>query len=61
MDRTQPYGPEMHLDVRKTVTASDMPSKPSFPLDDQLLQGLVFQLTDECKVWWSERFDVDTE
>jgi hypothetical protein len=59
MDRSGPYGPAMHLDVRGTVTASAMASKPPFPLDDQLLQGLVFQLTDECKVWWSERFDVD--
>jgi hypothetical protein len=60
MDRTVPYGPAMHLDVRETVTATGVANKLPFPLDDQLLQGLVFQLTDECKVWWSARFDVDS-
>lgn len=56
-DRTAIYGTFMHLDVRQTVTVDALGSSPPFHVDDQLLQGLVFQLTDECFIWWSERFD----
>jgi hypothetical protein len=59
MDRAGPYGAKMHLDVRDTVTTNSLTKSPPFPLDDQLLQGLVFQMTDECKVWWSAPFDLD--
>ena len=48
----------MHLDLLETVTANRLPADVPFALDDQLLQGLVFQLTDECKVWFSKAFDV---
>lgn len=59
VDRSGSYGPQMHLDVRQTVTVGALVNAPPFPLDDQLLQGLVFQLTDECKVWWSPPFEVE--
>jgi Cap4 dsDNA endonuclease len=54
-----PYGRQMHLDLRNTVTVENLAVTPPFDLDDQLLQGLVFQLTDECKVWFSEPFELD--
>lgn len=55
---TAPYGKAMHLDLIETVTTDHLPAGVPFALDDQLLQGLVFQLTDECKVWFSETFDL---
>jgi hypothetical protein len=58
MDRSAPYGPAMHLDLRQTVTAQHLAGNLPFALDDQLLQGLVFQLTDECKVWFSDAFEL---
>jgi Cap4 dsDNA endonuclease len=58
MDRSAPYGAALHLDLRETVTPAHLPTKVPFALDDQLLQGLVFQLTDECKVWFSEVFEL---
>ena len=57
-DRSKQYAAAMHIDIRDTVNVGALMSAPSFPLDDQLLQGLVFQLTDECTVWWSDEFDV---
>lgn len=59
IDRSANYAPEMYLDVRESVTTSALKKQTPFPLDDKLLQGLVFQLTDECTVWWSERFEPD--
>jgi hypothetical protein len=53
-----PYGKAMHLDLIETVTTDRLPAGVPFALDDQLLQGLVFQLTDECKVWFSEAFEL---
>jgi hypothetical protein len=53
-----PYGKTMHLDLIETVTTDRLPAGVPFALDDQLLQGLVFQLTDECKVWFSEAFEL---
>jgi Cap4 dsDNA endonuclease len=58
MNSSEPYGKAMHLDLLKTVVTGRLPADVPFALDDQLLQGLVFQLTDECKVWFSETFDV---
>jgi hypothetical protein len=60
-DRSKEYAPDMYLDVRDSVTTSALDRKVTFPLDDKLLQGLVFQLTDECMVWWSEQFDLDEQ
>lgn len=53
-----PYGKTMHLDLIETVTTNALPAGVPFALDDQLLQGLVFQLTDECKVWFSPEFEM---
>lgn len=57
-DPRHQYGPELHLDLRKTVSTQALPPVMRFPIDDQLLQGLIFQLTDECKVWWSPKFEL---
>ncbi len=53
-----PYGKAMHLNLIETVTTDRLPAGVPFALDDQLLQGLIFQLTDECKVWFSEAFEL---
>ena len=53
------YGSAMHVDVRDTVSVRALPSEMPFSLDDQLLLGLVFQLTDECAIWWSDPFPID--
>ena len=36
--------------MRNTVTVDALHERPRFPLDDQLLQGLVFQLTSSYRV-----------
>ena len=43
----------MELELR-TATLGRIPGAP---IDDAHLQGLVYQLTDECEIWWSEEFD----
>lgn len=58
-DRSNSYGEAMYLDMRESVTTSALDNSVPFALDDKLLQGLVFQLTDECRVWWSEVFELD--
>lgn len=47
------YGPAMHEQLEQTFTTANLDRKPPFELDDQLLLGLVYELTDECRVWWS--------
>jgi Cap4, dsDNA endonuclease domain len=58
-DRSGPYAEAMYLDMRDSVTPSALEKPLPFPLDSKLLQGLVFQLTDECRVWWSDLFELD--
>lgn len=48
------YGPAMHAQLEQTLTMDSLGSHPSFALDDDLLLGLVYELTDECHIWWSE-------
>lgn len=54
-----PYGPAMHLALNRELT--DKSVRSTLPIDDLDLMGCAYQLTDECQVWWSERFDAYAE
>lgn len=47
------YGEAMLRAVSRHLEDEQLQGLVGFPLDDKLLLGLVFQLTDECRVWWS--------
>lgn len=53
------YGIRMFAGVKSRVRVDAIESARFFPLDDLLLLGLVYQLTDECPVWWSPRFELE--
>lgn len=57
--RTEPYGPELETRVRELVRVQRLDRIPAFPIEDRHLLGLVYQLTDECEIWWSERFELE--
>lgn len=54
----EPYGLEMYRLVLPRLRPDLMALSRALPTDERLLQGLMFQLTDECPVWWSPTFDV---
>jgi hypothetical protein len=60
-ERVEPYGREMYLTVRDTLTVDSLGDVHLLGLSDELLLGLAFQMTDECELFWSARFDVDAE
>ena len=57
--RNDPYGPELMTQVRDSLHVDRFGRTPIFPIEDSHLLGLVYQLTDECEVWWSPEFDVE--
>jgi hypothetical protein len=57
--RTDPYGPELMTNIRQIVRVQSLGRAPAFPIEDRHLLGLVYQLTDECEVWWSETFELE--
>jgi Cap4 dsDNA endonuclease len=48
------YGSAMHADL--LVRLSEGPTV-RLPIGPQELMGCAFQLTDECRIWWSDYFD----
>jgi hypothetical protein len=56
---TEPYGPEMMTRIRELVRVDRLGRVPAVPIEDRHLLGLVYQLTDECDVWWSGEFDLE--
>jgi Cap4 dsDNA endonuclease len=52
----EPYGVRMHTELEPRLGRDRLGRLPLFPLDDRHLLGLVYQLTDECAVWWSPPF-----
>lgn len=55
----QPYGNRMYEEMRARMRAlAAEPSSPS-ALTPDLLMGLAYDLTAQCEIWWSERFDPD--
>jgi hypothetical protein len=59
MDETS-YGPQMYRALLERLRAEDAVPKGTWPedRDPSLLAGAVFELTDECSVWWSPSFAV---
>jgi hypothetical protein len=55
----EPYGQELMTRVRDLVHVYSLGRVPVLPIEDRHLLGLVYQLTDECEVWWSEEFDLE--
>ena len=54
------YGPQMLDELKRTLLVPKLGSRSPFPLDDKHLLGLVYQLTDECEVWWSDQHTKET-
>jgi hypothetical protein len=49
------YGVAMHEVVERDFAVQALAHKPPFALSDEQLLGLIYELTDECRVWWSPR------
>jgi len=47
------YGARMHSRLAQRLAGGELVSQAPVMLDKELLLGLIFQLTDECEVWWS--------
>src|SRR5450759_129806 len=58
MQEGSAYGRSMQQQLEQRLRLDQLPRRPALPLLDQHLMGLVYQLTDDCVVWWSEIFDV---
>jgi hypothetical protein len=48
-----PYGTRMHTRLAQRLAAGELLGDAPVLLDKELLLGLIFQLTDECEIWWS--------
>ncbi|POX47995.1 hypothetical protein C3489_28255 [Streptomyces sp. Ru71] len=53
-----PRGPAFWREVQQLIAASPPADMPS-GMDPELLLGGICELTSQCKVWFSDRFDVD--
>ncbi|GAA4925649.1 hypothetical protein GCM10025331_05980 [Actinoplanes utahensis] len=53
------YGPQMHMELSKSLSGADL--NPKIPVGLPELMGCVYQLTDECQIWWSDEFDPQYE
>lgn len=57
-----PYGPKMLIDVQERLKRiSEKEPQRVHRQSYDLLVGVAGLLTSECKVWWSEKFDVEAE
>lgn len=56
--RPQSYGRAMHARLTERLAAGELVQYAPFALDRELLLGLMFQLTDECEIWWSPQSTV---
>jgi hypothetical protein len=54
-----PYGQRMMTEIQKRLANGALPRPPQRAADAGHLLGLVFDLTQDCHVWWSPEFDVD--
>lgn len=61
-EKSAPFGAEMLREVIKQLTAiSEKTPNRVGGLPREALLGTAGILTDDCDVWWSERFDVEKE
>jgi hypothetical protein len=49
----QPYGNQMHAELMRRIADEPASTWTGMRLDPLHLRGLVYQLTDECSVWWA--------
>ena len=58
----EPFGPSMYRDVirRLDELAKNEPTKV-IEQPREILIGIAGMLTEECRVWWSKRFDIESE
>ncbi|MGY5013214.1 dsDNA nuclease domain-containing protein [Streptomyces sp. 900105755] len=61
MQSDAPYGRQMLANLSERLAPERMGTPPEVPVDRLHLLGLAYQLTDECKVWWSPKFDIPDE
>ena len=59
IDREEPYGERLYEALAETLTLAALQETPVAALTDEHLLGLIFQLTDECELFFSQRFDVE--
>jgi hypothetical protein len=56
------YGPEMYVELRtrlnKRISSATVHSAQLFGFTEEHLLGVAGILTEECKVWWSEVFEL---
>lgn len=58
--RAHPLGPPMLIDVQDRLKriAKETPSKVNYQ-PYEVLVGMAGMLTEACKVWWSEKFELE--
>lgn len=52
------YGLDMYQLLIERLAANDIAPGPVVPSETGLLEGLAFELTDRCAIWWSPHVDV---
>ncbi len=55
------YGKKMMTLIERNLSVESLGRKPFIPIDSKHLLGLVYQLTEECELWWSPPFDVEKD
>lgn len=59
-DEINAFGMKMLIDIRKKIRERYLNDKDAFRgCQIEHLLGLIAILTEECKVWWSKKFDID--
>ena len=57
---TEEFGTEMLKDVRKRLKGRITNDRNSFfGCKEEHLLGMSAILTEDCKIWWSEKFDIE--
>jgi hypothetical protein len=52
------WGRAMYSSVMTRLRAGAFAAWESLPVDDALVEGYLFELTDRCRVWWSDEFEL---
>jgi hypothetical protein len=61
IERNEPYGQQLFGELRDRLTLESVSGAAVQGLTTERLLGLIFQLTDECELFWSAPFDADME
>jgi hypothetical protein len=57
---SQPFGGAMLSDLRAALTLRVLADDPSlFRCSKEHLEGIAYELTELCEVWWSEPFQIN--